>query len=91
MTLNDPRVCAESEDLCLFINKPVFLSCLPGTESTLDLKQHLAYALKQCLMSERLCCVFVLWPIIFKFKIYIKVFLISIIRAAQLIEIKLAF
>lgn len=54
--LDDPRVCAESEDLCLFINKPVFLSCLPGTESALDLKQHLAYTLKQCLVSERLLC-----------------------------------
>ncbi len=29
VTLHDPRVCAESEDLCLFINKPMFLCCLP--------------------------------------------------------------
>jgi len=38
VTLHDPRVCAESEDLCLFINKPLFLSCLPGTVSAVGLK-----------------------------------------------------
>lgn len=41
VTLHDPRVCAESEDLCLFINKLGFLSCLPGTVSAaVGLKEH---------------------------------------------------
>jgi len=55
--IHDPRVCAENEDLSLFINKPAFLSCLPGRVSTgFEAASCLRFE-TVCLMSERIFCV----------------------------------